>query len=273
MLVYLDATTIYSIEKVLTILKGAGNFLIYEKLDTDPHRVFIDLAATLGSDTEGKAYLVGAERQTPLAPTVVNATHPPTVVYGIYKVSDPERTGTNFCHQSISASIGTSPSYLVRVSRGLPRTKASRCSLLVANSTGRFSAFWTRPLFSWGGAVSTTGHWMWFPQRLLSDTDYFRSWMVGHKIQIVDADNPSNFQIADIVSVDTERGHSEQLGSVRDRVERRLAAGAGADGRTFHGQDPTGHNRRESDHLPDPGPTPPDGCSNRLQQQFPAHRS
>jgi hypothetical protein len=201
-LVYLDATTIYSIEKVLDVLKGAGNYEVYEQLDTDPHRVFIEIGATLGDDYRGKAYLVGAEPQTRLTTTTVAATDPPVVVYGVYDGADTARTGTNFTEQTIPVSVGSSPTYLTGA-----WTADDAYKPLYVDGT---SEHWTilavidtvtvqvgRPVQT-GATLDSS-----YPNRVQASSDYFRPWMVGHKVQITEADNPANYQIAEIVSVDT----------------------------------------------------------------------
>lgn len=201
-MVYLDATTIYSIEKVMDVLKGAGNYEVYEQLDTDPHKVFVNLGATLSSDYRGKAYLVGGEAQTRLTTVTVGTTHPPTVVYGIYDATDTGRTGTNYTEETVSVTVGSSPSYLV----GTWTADDAGKPLFVDGTEEHWSILSVldpttiqvgRPIQD-GGTLSSS-----YPNRVQSVSDYFRSWMVGHKIQITQADNPSNYQIAEITSVDT----------------------------------------------------------------------
>tara|TARA_R110000751_G_scaffold85896_8_gene171274 strand:+ start:216 stop:1655 length:1440 start_codon:yes stop_codon:yes gene_type:complete len=202
-MVYLDATTIYSIEKVLTVLKGTGNFVVYENLDTDPHKVFVNLGASLTADHRGKAYVVGGEAQArDSTVTNVTTTHPPTVVYGVYASTDAARIGTNYLHTAQTVLVGTSPQLLTGA--WLPRDAGS--PLFVDGSPQHWTvlSFIDATTIQVGRPVQAmatldTGH----PNRVLAATDYFRAWMVGHKVQITQTDNPTNYQIADIVSVDT----------------------------------------------------------------------
>ena len=203
-LVYLDATTMYSIEKVLDVLKGAGNYDLYEK-DDDIRRVFVDIPPSYSSVSKGKAYMAAQEVCATTTPLTVSLVGTPVEVYGIYDATDVTRTGANYLLSPLTVwSNGnetvTSGLAFVTTDVGKPIFRVGTDEhWKILGVLDPSNAILGRDNQS-GGSLNTGT-----PHLLEASTDYFRPWMAGHKVQIVSSSRPSNHQIADIVGVPTDR--------------------------------------------------------------------
>ena len=204
-LMYLDAQTEYSIEKVMTVLEGAGNFDVYERHDTDPHRVFVVVAAGASAQSEGKAWIVGKEPQAQLTPTTVQVDYVPRVVSGVWSSVDPFRVGTNYamlpilgCYtaaaqpkllQSLVPTFLTSDEGKSVYSPGLGELwqVLSYMDPLTVRLGGR--------RYADGDLNSGT------PTRITVSRGFFLPWMVGHRIRVITTTaNAGSYVIAAIGS-------------------------------------------------------------------------
>ena len=207
-LLYLDATTIYSIEKVMDVLVGSGNYDVWDTpLDPDDHhKVFVELDLPVSATYKGKTFLAGHEAQAS-AGADVTVTYTPLVVYGVWASSDPYRTGTNHLMQTLTCSTNSaSPDWLF----GSPGTfqVSDEGRSVIIPATGEY---WTILAFlsssavqlgrgSEGGSVI-----MGEPFTIYSDRLSFRSWMIGSELQVTQSDHAGNYQTGTISSVVSER--------------------------------------------------------------------
>lgn len=109
---FLSRGTVYSIERVLTELVGAGNFTVFEDLVNFPNCVFISLAGALSPDPNGAAYFNQREEATSTTTTTVSITGDPIggarSVIGVFLAPDSHTSDMN---QLPSADPTTAWSY------------------------------------------------------------------------------------------------------------------------------------------------------------------
>jgi hypothetical protein len=213
-MIYLDATTVYSLEKVLAAVRDPGTYEIYEDLESHPRKVFVNLGAGLSSSIRGKAYTSGST--FPITPdTTTQITLPVSVgdnpiVYGIWAATDPGRTGTN--HAIATGQIVSRvplKDHIVDtiVSPALDPTDVGK-SFSITGTAEIWDllemvdgvTFQVGRKVQTGGSVTSLE-----PTSFFSSTDYFEKWMIGHNVQIVSSDNPDNGQIVTITEVLTSK--------------------------------------------------------------------
>ena len=201
-MVYLDAQTEYACTKVLDALVGAGNYTMYEDVETSPHTVFVDIAPSLSSVYAGKAYLCGGEEQASTSPVTVDVKYPPTVVYGVYASSDPYRVLTNFANETMFArTYATNPKYLVSTLPVFLPEDEGKAVLFASGEIWSIRAYLDPFTLQLGskprhdGTVNTGA-----PTILSTGLDRFRTWMVGHNV-VMSGVNSQNTGIYPIIAV------------------------------------------------------------------------
>ena len=207
---YLDATTIYSLEKVMDVLVGSGNYTIYEHLlgpnNADHHKVFIDIDKPVSTSFKGKTFMTPTtEQKVPATLNTIVAGTTPTVVYGIYDATDLGRTGTNYLEVTQTGSTdAANPTYLSLSFDYFVSDDLGRYVILGDNSHWKIVAYLGPRSVQLGkdildGGNCSSGE----PYVFTTDQPFFASWMVGHKLQIVSSTNPTNMQQATISKVDS----------------------------------------------------------------------
>jgi hypothetical protein len=209
-LIYLDATTIYSVEKVLDAIVGAGNYEVWDTpLDpTDHHKVFVRLQPSPTNVYRGKAFLVGGELQ-PSAGATVATTFTPSVVYGVYA-----KTTGDYAHDRQVNDNLLYKSYPVFTTLGQPVSVQSASGAFLPTDVGETLVFddgqiWPVTHYVSGnqvkvgrasnaGAITNAA-----PAVLTSRAGVFRKWMIGVRVTVTDAANPLNEQtglISEVIS-------------------------------------------------------------------------
>jgi hypothetical protein len=202
--IYLEAQTIYGCEQILDIVFGPGNYDLYEDLESEKHKVFVNLPETGGSTVfQGKAFVVGGEAQDTTGAFTVDVDNPVRNVYGCYLATDPFRVGTNFANLDLVVSTAAAS----------PDRLAS-AALFLLTDEGRFvvidgTEHWVVLEF-----VSTSElrlGWQTYTDATLDSASpdeieitqpRFQPWMVGHAVVISGstAGNDGTFTIAEILS-------------------------------------------------------------------------
>lgn len=193
-LIYLDAQTVYSIEQVLDVLVGVGNYEIYEDLMSEMFKVFVNIDYETGGP-EGRAYLQGMEPQPRTSTTTVTVTDDPTSVYGMWGADDPFREGTNYAMKALAVTINTAnPTRLASAALFLSTDRV----IELDRSDGTTES-WNRDAFIGTSAITlktrnrsnarlSAGS----PTHVFAnEPGAFPQWCVGHNIVIV-SDNPDN---------------------------------------------------------------------------------
>ena len=214
-MIYLDSTTFYAVEKVLDVLVGVGS---YEAWDTplspvDHHKVFVDLFPIPGGTHRGKTFMCAGEAQTRTGVTTVDASFDPVSAYGVYQrlTDDPaqDRLGAiNYLMVDFSGfTDAANPSWLqTTVDVWLPEDYGR--SVVLDSGTG--TNIWkvvsvlgpkaAELAIPDNPGVISSGS----PQSLAAETPVFRSWMVGHDIVVTTAADPLNLQEATIAAFVSE---------------------------------------------------------------------
>jgi hypothetical protein len=203
-LIYLDAQTIHACTKVLDALLGSGNYELYEDLVSDPFTVHVIITPTASTSSVAKTFLVGREPHASAGFTVTT-THPPERVHGIWDSADPFRLGTNFVYATISGftDAGDPTWFQSGVAAFLPTDENQPA--IIGIEIWKVVAYIDPMTIQLGqptraDATLNSGS----PDVLVTDTDWFRSWMVGHEIAVV-AVNAGNSGIFAILEVLTPR--------------------------------------------------------------------
>jgi len=199
-LMYLDAQTIYACEKILDVLFGAGNYTIWEDLESDMHRVHVSIAAVPGTQFEGKTYLVGAEAQASASASTVVAAKVPEVTYGIWDSADPLRQGVNYAEQEILTVLAFVPgnedyvvsapptfdlTYIGSTIRGTSsQNEGHYWKILALISPSTVQVGWD---FRFDGTLASAS-----PDRIVVDEPMFAPWVVGHLLYVLDSDPANN---------------------------------------------------------------------------------
>jgi len=209
---YLDATTINSIEKIMNVVVGAGNYEVYEQLlaneYADHHKVFIDIDKPASDSYKGKTFMTpGQESHARTTALTIETTHTPNVVYGIYEATDPYRLGKNYIEDAQTGLtdaatptlLNTAFSYFVAADEG-------KGVILDDNTHWKIIAYLSPIAVQLGNDVrsdanASSGD----PFVVTIDQPYFTKWMKGHSLQIVASTNPANVQIATILEVVSPR--------------------------------------------------------------------
>ena len=211
-LIYLDAQTVYACEKILDVLFGAGNYEIWEDMVGDLHRVHVEIAATPGTQSRGKSYLVGAEAKASATPSTVVAGKVPVVIYGVWDSADPFRAGVNYAEQSMSAFVGlptvTDPSYIatfpavfdvtwlglaIRLEGGAGKLEDHFWKILAIITPQVVQVGWD---FRYDATLATGG------DTIAVDEPMFAAWVVGHVVVILNsaAGNNGSYVVSEWVS-------------------------------------------------------------------------
>lgn len=197
--------TIYSLETVLDILLGEGAYTLWEELITDPHTVFISADISVGDEI--RTYLIGGEEQSRTSTTTVDTTYDPVLVYGVYADTDPDRSGTNYVMQEYTgaSTAAGNPSRLTAGS-GVFVAADDRQIVVIVNAAGETLSHWkvttvvsaTEVELAWDAhddASMAAGG-----DVIVTDTDWFPEWVVGHRIRIAAGSNAGDYLISEWIS-------------------------------------------------------------------------
>tara|TARA_Y100000034_G_scaffold135513_1_gene207727 strand:- start:668 stop:2050 length:1383 start_codon:yes stop_codon:yes gene_type:complete len=205
-MVYLDAQTEYACTKILDALLGAGNYTLYEDVETFPHTVFVEIASAVSSSSIGKAFLSGGEAQPRTAPTTVDVAYPPSIVYGIYTSTDVYRTGVNYANIPLFVyTNAATPRYLrSSLPEFVPADEGKAVEFVVSGEIWSVRAYLDPITLQLGSqprhdGLLNTGA----PTVLKTDFPWFKSWMVGHQI-IMSGINAVNTGVYTIASMTDE---------------------------------------------------------------------
>ena len=208
-MIYLDATTFYAVEKVLDVLVGVGNYEAWDTplSDEDHHKVFVDLYPEPNDIYRGKTFLCSGEFQTSTGNFTVDATNQPVAVYGVYErvTEDPAQDrfhGTNYLFVGFNGFTDTfNPTWLQTAAATFVPEDAGRSAIL---TVGAEEHVWNilsvlgptaveLGIADNPGSISTGT-----PQKLNAATPVFRDWMVGQAVIVTTAADPANLQTATI---------------------------------------------------------------------------
>lgn len=208
-LIYLDASGFYAVEKVLDVLVGVGNYEAWDTplSDEDHHKVFVDLLAQPNDIYRGKTFLCAGEFQTSTGNFTVFADFEPVAVYAVYGrlTDDPaqdRQNGTNYLFAPFNGfTDAANPSWLQTAGAVFLPEDQDRSIVL---TIGGESHIWKVAAVLGPTAVEltipdnpaeiSTGT----PAKLTADTPVFRSWMEGQDIVVTSAADPLNLQEATI---------------------------------------------------------------------------
>jgi len=198
--IYLDAGTIYAIEKILDALRGAGTYTIYEKLPGDDHKVYIEIDPIPSSTYQGKSYLIGAESQPRVTLRTVDLDEDPTLVYGIYTVLDIPRTGTNYVMEPVNGTL--LGSWFTTVGPDLTATDEGQpVSFTTLDDHWKVRSYLDPHTVKLGLDQRSDGTLNGgLPDVITVDQDVFADWMVGHDVVIVSSVNGGAYEIAEVVT-------------------------------------------------------------------------
>lgn len=192
---YGPAGTIYQVELICEVLRP-GDYVIYEDLPVEHHTVFVDLAYELSVDPDGRAYIVGGEEATSTSTTTVDTDQDPTLVYGIWLDTDPEREGTNYANIELAVDVTnytvTSAALFVAGDDGKDVIIAGT-DYWIIDFTNTSSIDLVGRYYDDGIASSST------PTKFRSENARFAPWMAGHDLEF---DYGTGSGSAAIVSVD-----------------------------------------------------------------------
>jgi hypothetical protein len=203
-MIALDASTIYSIEKIMDVLKGKEFYKIWEEEWTHHNEVFVGVISSLTDSYKGKAFMSNRVEIDPadIAGSVVVIPEEMALAYGMWAHDDPNREGINFLEAKFPVSTVAAN----------PDRADSMNPVFVPTDVGKGLRFENRNDY-WtiqaviggtaiilgkaiqGGGVLVSA----YPQRLYTPFPSFESWMVGHRLQITDSVNPNNWGVFNIV--------------------------------------------------------------------------
>lgn len=211
-MLYLDATTMWAVEKVLDVLVGAGNYDLWDT-PTDPddhHIVFVDLYPNPSDVYKGKTFLCGAEPKATTGTYTADADFPPVAVYGVYQrlTDDPcadRRSATNYARRDFNGFTDpASPQWLQTTMVTFDPSDTGRSVIFstgeiwrVVAVLGPYSAELGVPSVAANVSVGT-------PDALTAKSPIFRPWMEGHGIQVTTSLHAGNYQTATIDTVVNE---------------------------------------------------------------------
>lgn len=205
-LIYLEAQTEYACEQVLDILYGPGNYELYEKVETDIHKVFVRIPflASAGDTFQGKTYLNGGEVATAAANTVT-VEFPVITPYGVYSAADPFREGTNYANASVGCTTAPGlPTTLSSAGSWLPSDAGKGLSVVLdgvqqwwsiesVGSANDLTLFWRDTV---AGQVDSGGA----ADIVRLDGEQFAPWVVGHDFVITSGPNTGTYSIVEYIT-------------------------------------------------------------------------
>lgn len=199
-LIYLDAQTIYAVEKVLDVLRGPGTYEVYERFPVpdENNRFYVKLTASTGT-SRGRAYMTAFETVASVGATAT-VSQPPSVVNGVWTNTDPYRTGTNHAEASVAVTK-TAPDRLVTAAAFWTIADEGRSVRLADGSLWLVRSYLDPVTVQVGGPRRTDGTTNTAsPDRLVASGSVFRSWMVGHDLVVFGTLNPGTYPILEVVS-------------------------------------------------------------------------
>jgi hypothetical protein len=196
-LIAAPAGTIETIERILDVLVGSGNYEVYELFPSEPNRVYISIGATAGDVSEGRFFLPYTEEQDQTGTYTVDVDFEPFAVGGIWEHSDPERAGTNYALQPTAITYAAPD----RIVAAVPTWTAADVGGGVELGSGVWIvAAVLSPLVvqlvgdrGVDGAVNGGT-----PAAFDVGDDVFAAWMVGHNIAL-QGENAGVYEILTVV--------------------------------------------------------------------------
>tara|TARA_Y100000034_G_scaffold103827_2_gene129855 strand:- start:2396 stop:3514 length:1119 start_codon:yes stop_codon:yes gene_type:complete len=208
-MIYLDSQTEYSIEKVMDVLKGPGNYEIWEDLPQDHHIVYVGIQPALGTSYRGKTFMPHHEVCALLTPTTVALNFDPVTVLGVWEqapVDDPFRQGTNYAEGVLVTTFTQAVQPLWLQGPAGTFSTADEGKYVIATGPGYAGEHWkVRAVVATAAvqlgrdprhdATLNSG----LPSRIRVDRDFFRPWMVGHQIVVASALNGGAYTIGGVI--------------------------------------------------------------------------
>jgi hypothetical protein len=197
----IEAQTLYACEQILDVLFGAGNYELYEDAINHPHKIFVDIKASLASDQfQGKTWLVGLEPQARTAATTVDVDNPVAVPYGVWDATDPNRTGTNYGYLPITGSTdAVTPQRYTSVGSFTAQDVGK--PVIMGSEAWRILAVLSADLvvlgqLGHGDGITAPGE----PDVFETVQGWFAPWMIGHQIDIPSGVEAGTFVIAEYLT-------------------------------------------------------------------------
>ena len=180
-LTYLPAGGVYSIETIMTVLRGAGNFNVYELLpDPERHRVFVEISTLAGDDPRGKSFMVGLEAQTRTSALTVDTSYAAAVVSGIWADTDPYRAGTNYAEGVVTATLSTGGATISAFTSFWAVADEGKSVTLSNGELWQVISYLDPFTVQLGHAGREDATLVGGSDEIVVDDPYFREWMVGH---------------------------------------------------------------------------------------------
>lgn len=199
-LIYLDAQTIYAVEKVLDVLRGPGTYEVYELFPQpgENNRFYVQLSSTTAGP-RGRAYLTAFESVVSSGFTATASTDV-AVLNGIWDSTDPYRAGTNYAESSV-ALLKTAPDRLTTASPFWTVADEGRAIRLNDGELWLVRSYLDPLTVQVGGPRRTDGAFNTsLPDRIVASGSSFRSWMVGHALTVFGTVNAGVYPIVEVVS-------------------------------------------------------------------------
>jgi len=199
-LVYLDAQTIYAIEKVLDVLRGPGTYEVYERFPVpdENNRFYVLLASTAGGPA-GRAYMTAFETVASAGFTAT-ASDDIAVLNGVWADTDPYREGANYA-EAVVAVTKVAPDRLVTGAAFWTVADEGRTVRLSDGELWLIRSYLDPVTVQIGGPRRTDGTLNTAePDRLVASGSAFRAWMVGHNLVVYGTFNAGTYPILEVVS-------------------------------------------------------------------------
>lgn len=199
-LIYLDAQTIYAVEKVLDVLRGPGNYTVYElfPVPDENNRFYVQITSS-SSGRRGRSFMTAFELVASSGLTAT-ASADISVLNGIWADTDPYRTGTNYAESTVSVTK-TATDRLVTAAPFWAVSDEGRTIRLSDGELWLIRSYLDPVTVQVGGPRRTDGTVNTSqPTRLVASSSTFRSWMEGHNLVVFGALNAGTYSISEVVS-------------------------------------------------------------------------
>lgn len=197
-LIYLDAQTIWAVEKVLDVLRGPGNYEVYElfPVPDENNRFYVKLTATT-SGSRGRSFMTAFELVASSGLTAT-ASVDISVLNGVWASTDPYRTGTNYAEATVPVTK-TATDRLVTAASFWTVADEGRTVRLSDGELWLIRSYLDPVTVQVGGPRRTDGTLNTAsPVRLQADASTFRSWMVGHNLVVFGSLNAGTYPILEV---------------------------------------------------------------------------
>lgn len=199
-MIFLDATTIYAVEKILDVLRGPGAYEVYELFPTpgENNRFYVSLQATTGGP-RGRAYMTAFESVASSGFTAT-ASQPITVLNGVWASTDPFRVGVNYAETTVAVTQ-VDPDRLVTAAPFWAVADEGRTIRLSNGELWLIRSYLDPVSIQVGGPRRTDGVLNTAsPSTLRALSSTFRAWMEGHKVIVSGGVNGGTYTITSFVS-------------------------------------------------------------------------